>query len=396
MEGTIMSDNGLGDFRVDFSDELRDGAKIKVIGVGGGGGNAVNRMISADVKGVDFLVANTDAQALQASKASLKIQLGAKLTKGLGSGGNPEIGRRAALEDTEKIIEALEGADMVFVTTGLGGGTGTGGAPIVAGLARELGALTVAVVTKPFAFEGRRRMVQAEQGLAELGQAVDTVICIPNERLMQYVDKGTSFFEAFRIADDILRQGVQGISDIITITGIINRDFADIKAIMEGMGYAVMGTAVASGENRAVEATNRAIASPLLEDATIHGANGILLNITGSSKLTLYEVHEASTIVQKAAAENANIIFGAVHDESMGDAVKVTVIATGIKSERMGIRPLSALSPALRTAQQSVKSMLAKKDKLPVEAQPAHVTAQIPEDDLDVPAFIRRRKAEQR
>ncbi|MGA3165565.1 MAG: cell division protein FtsZ [Terriglobia bacterium] len=386
----------MGDLRVDFSDELRDGAKIKVIGVGGGGGNAVNRMISADVKGVDFLVANTDAQALQASKASLKIQLGAKLTKGLGSGGNPEIGRRAALEDTEKIIEALEGADMVFVTTGLGGGTGTGGAPIVAGLARELGALTVAVVTKPFAFEGRRRMVQAEQGLAELGQAVDTVICIPNERLMQYVDKGTSFFEAFRIADDILRQGVQGISDIITITGIINRDFADIKAIMEGMGYAVMGTAVASGENRAVEATNRAIASPLLEDATIHGANGILLNITGSSKLTLYEVHEASTIVQKAAAENANIIFGAVHDESMGDAVKVTVIATGIKSERMGIRPLSALSPALRTAQQSVKSMLAKKDKLPVEAQPAHVTAQIPEDDLDVPAFIRRRKAEQR
>jgi len=392
----MATETGMGDLRVDFSDELRDGAKIKVIGVGGGGGNAVNRMISADVKGVDFLVANTDAQALQASKASLKIQLGAKLTKGLGSGGNPEIGRRAALEDTEKIIEALEGADMVFVTTGLGGGTGTGGAPIVAGLARELGALTVAVVTKPFAFEGRRRMVQAEQGLAELGQAVDTVICIPNERLMQYVDKGTSFFEAFRIADDILRQGVQGISDIITITGIINRDFADIKAIMEGMGYAVMGTAVASGENRAVEATNRAIASPLLEDATINGANGILLNITGSSKLTLYEVHEASTIVQKAAAENANIIFGAVHDESMGDAVKVTVIATGIKSERMGVRPLPALSPALRTAQQSVKSMLAKKDKLPVEAQPAHVTAQIPEDDLDVPAFIRRRKAEQK
>jgi cell division protein FtsZ len=392
----MESETGMGDLRVDFSDELRNGAKIKVIGVGGGGGNAVNRMISADVKGVDFLAANTDAQALQASKASLKIQLGAKLTKGLGSGGNPEIGRRAALEDTEKIIEALEGADMVFVTTGLGGGTGTGGAPIVAGLARELGALTVAVVTKPFAFEGRRRMVQAEQGLAELGQAVDTVICIPNERLMQYVDKGTSFFEAFRIADDILRQGVQGISDIITITGIINRDFSDIKAIMEGMGYAVMGTAVASGENRAVEATNRAIASPLLEDATINGANGILLNITGSSKLTLYEVHEASTIVQKAAAENANIIFGAVHDESMGDAVKVTVIATGIKSERMGIRPLPALSPALRTAQQSVKSMLAKKDKLPVEAQPAHVTAPITEDDLDVPAFIRRRKAEQK
>jgi cell division protein FtsZ len=239
-------------------------------------------------------------------------------------------------------------------------------------------------------------MIQAEQGLAELSQAVDTVICIPNERLMQYVDKGTSFFEAFRIADDILRQGVQGISDIITITGIINRDFADIKTIMEGMGYAVMGTAVARGENRAVEATNRAIASPLLEDATINGAQGILLNITGSSKLTLYEVHEASTIVQKAAAENANIIFGAVHDESMGDAVKVTVIATGIKSEKMGVKPLPTLSPALRTAQQSVKTALARKEKLPVETQPATLNAGIQEDDLDVPAFIRRRKVEQK
>jgi len=390
------SETGSGDLRVDFSDELRDGAKIKVIGVGGGGGNAVNRMIAADLKGVDFLVANTDAQALLASNAPLKIQLGTKLTKGLGSGGNPEIGRRAALEDTEKIIEALEGADMVFVTAGLGGGTGTGGAPIVASLARELGALTVAVVTKPFAFEGKRRMMQAEQGLAELSQGVDTVICIPNERLMQFVDKGTSFFEAFRIADDILRQGVQGISDIITITGIINRDFADIKAIMEGMGYAVMGTAVASGENRAVEATNRAMASPLLEDASINGAHGILLNITGSNKLTLYEVHEASTIVQKAAADNANIIFGAVHDESMGDAVKVTVIATGIKSERMGIKTLPTLSPALRTAQQSFKNYEAKKEKLPVEAPRPNVTTEIQEDDLDVPAFIRRRKAEQK
>jgi cell division protein FtsZ len=390
-----MTSEGNGDdLRVDFSDDLRGGAKLRVIGVGGGGGNAVNRMIAADVKGVDFLVANTDAQALQVSKAPVKIQLGAKLTKGLGSGGNPEIGRRAALEDTDKIIEALEGADMVFVTAGLGGGTGTGGAPIVASLARELGALTIAVVTKPFAFEGKRRMMQAEQGLAELSQGVDTLICIPNERLMQYVDKGTSFFEAFRIADDILRQGVQGISDIITITGIINRDFADIKAIMEGMGYAVMGTAVASGENRAVEATNRAIASPLLEDASINGAQGILLNITGSSKLTLYEVHEASTIVHKAAAENANIIFGAVHDESMGDAVKVTVIATGIKSDKLGFKHLPALSPALRTAQQSVKSALARKEKLPVETGPTHVTTEIPTDDLDVPAFIRRRKGE--
>jgi cell division protein FtsZ len=380
--------------RVDFSDELRAGAKIRVIGVGGGGGNAVNRMIAAGVTGVDFLVANTDAQALHASNAPVKIQLGAKLTKGLGAGANPDIGRRAALEDTDKVIDALEGADMVFVTAGLGGGTGSGGAPIVASLARELHALTVGVVTKPFAFEGKRRMTQAEQGLQELSQSVDTVICIPNERLMQFVDKGTSFFEAFRIADDILRQGVQGISDIITITGIINRDFADIKTIMEGMGYAVMGTAVAEGENRAVEATNRAISSPLLEDATINGAQGILLNITGSSKLTLHEVHEASSIVQKAAAENANIIFGAVHDESLGDAVKVTVIATGIKSERLGLKPLAGPSLAMRTAQQSVRTALARKEKLPVEQEPSEMSAEIPKDDFDVPAFIRRRKVE--
>jgi cell division protein FtsZ len=386
-----MTDTGNGEgLRVDFSDNIRRGARIKVIGVGGGGGNAINRMISAKVEGVEFMVANTDLQALETSKAPVKIQLGAKLTKGLGAGANPDVGRAAALEDTEKIIEALDGADMIFVTAGLGGGTGTGGAPIVASLARELGALTVGVVTKPFAFEGRRRMTQAEFGLAELGQAVDTVICIPNERLMQYVDKGTSFFEAFRIADDVLRQGVQGISDIITITGIINRDFADIKTIMEGMGYAVMGTAVASGENRAIEATSRAIASPLLEDASIDGAQGILLNITGSSALTLHEVHAASSIVQKAAAENANIIFGAVHDESMEDSIKVTVIATGIKSEKMGLKPAAGLSPALRTAQQSVKNIKLRREKLPVEAPPENVAAEVPNDDLDVPTFLRR------
>jgi cell division protein FtsZ len=383
-------DENDGGIRVDFSEDLRQGAKIKVIGVGGGGGNAVNRMIASNVEGVEFLVANTDLQALQGSKAPVKIQLGSKLTKGLGAGANPEIGRRAALEDTEKIIDALEGADMVFVTSGLGGGTGTGGAPIVASLARELGALTVGVVTKPFAFEGKRRMVQAEQGLAELSEAVDTVICIPNERLMQFVERGTSFFEAFRKADDILCQGVQGISDIITITGIINRDFADIKTIMEGMGYAVMGTAVASGENRAVDATNRAISSPLLEDASINGAQGILLNITGSTKLTLHEVHEASSIIQKAAAENANIIFGAVHDELMKDAVKVTVIATGIKADKFGMKPRSGVSPALRSAQQSVKNMMLKKEKLPLETAAQNVTSQIPADDLDVPAFLRR------
>lgn len=388
----MASETDGNNLRVGFSEEFNAGAKIKVIGVGGGGGNAINRMIAAHVEGVEFMVANTDVQALEASQAPIKIQLGVKLTKGLGAGANPEIGRRAALEDTEKIIDALEGADMVFVTSGLGGGTGTGGAPIVASLARELGALTIAVVTKPFAFEGKRRMTQAEQGLAELSEAVDTVICIPNERLMQFVDKGTSFFEAFRIADDILRQGVQGISDIITITGIINRDFADIKTIMKGMGYAVMGTAIASGENRAAEAANRAISSPLLEDASINGAQGILLNITGSSKLTLHEVHEASTIVQQAAAENANIIFGAVHDESMKDSVKVTVIATGIKPDKMGMRPRTMLSPAVRSAQQSVKNLMLKKEKLPLEmaSEKAPAASELPSDDLDVPTFIRR------
>ncbi len=386
-----MADNGHAEeLRVDFSDNIRRGAKIKVLGVGGGGGNAVNRMIAAHVEGVEFMVANTDLQALETSKAPLKIQLGAKLTKGLGAGANPDVGRAAALEDTDKIVEALEGADMVFVTAGLGGGTGTGGAPIVASLARELGALTVGVVTKPFAFEGRRRMTQAEYGLSELSQAVDTVICIPNERLMEFVDKGTSFFEAFRIADDILRQGVQGISDIITITGIINRDFADIKTIMEGMGYAVMGTAIGRGENRAVDATNQAIASPLLEDASINGAQGILLNITGSSMLTLHEVHEASTIVQKAAAENANIIFGAVLDESMDDAVKVTVIATGIKSEAMGLKPPTGLSPALRTAQQSAKTAMLRREKVAADSPEEKALPEIAEDDLDVPAFLRR------
>ena len=321
--------------RFSFSEEPGNGARLKVVGVGGGGGNAVNRMIRAKLEGVEFVAANTDLQALKMSQAAVKLQLGEKLTKGLGAGANPEIGRKAALEDTDKIIESLEGADMVFITCGLGGGTGTGAAPIFASLASELGALTVAVVTKPFAFEGKRRMLQAEQGLAELVECVDTLIVIPNERLLECVEKGTSFFEAFRIADDVLRQGVQGISDIITIPGIINRDFADIKTIMQGMGYAVMGTAVANGQNRAVEAANKAICSPLLEDNSIQGATGILLNVTGSSSLTLHEVHEASTIIQKAAHENANIIFGAVQDDAMKDSVKITVIATGFKESKV-------------------------------------------------------------
>jgi cell division protein FtsZ len=326
-----MEDNGL---RICFNEEARNDARIKVIGVGGGGNNAVNRMIDSGMEHIEFIVANTDLQALRMSRAATKIQLGVKLTNGLGAGANPEIGRKAALEDSDKIIEALEGADMVFVTAGLGGGTGTGATPIIASLASEMGALTVAVVTKPFAFEGKRRMQQAERGISELMESVDTTIVIPNEKLLA-VAENAGFFESFRIADDILRQGVQGISDIITIPGIINRDFADVKAIMAGMGYAVMGTATAAGEHRTVEAAQRAIASPLLEAGAIDGARGILINITGSNSLKLAEVQQACTIIQGAAHEDANIIFGAVLEEKMKDAVKITVIATGFKEEDM-------------------------------------------------------------
>ncbi len=327
-----MSEMPENDLRIHYHDEMPRGARIKVIGVGGGGNNAVNRMIAANVEGVEFIAANTDVQALATSNAPVKLQLGVKLTSGLGAGANPDVGRRAALEDSDKIIEALEGADMVFVTAGLGGGTGTGAAPVIASLASEMGALTVAVVTRPFGFEGKRRMMQAERGMQELLDSVDTVIVIPNEKLLA-VAKDAGFFESFRIADDVLRQGVQGISDIITIPGVINRDFADVKTTMAGMGYAVMGTAQRSGEDRARNAAVAAMASPLLEAGAIDGARGILINITGSSGLKLSEVNEASSIIQSAAHEDANIIFGAVLDESMGDEVKITVIATGFKQQ---------------------------------------------------------------
>jgi cell division protein FtsZ len=321
-----------GEMRIQYHEESVRGARIKVIGVGGGGGNAVNRMIAARMEGVEFIAANTDVQALKVSQAPVKLQLGVRLTSGLGAGSNPDVGRRAALEDSEKIIEALEGADMVFVTAGLGGGTGTGAAPVIASLASEMGILTVAVVTRPFNFEGKRRLLQAERGLKELIESVDTMIVIPNEKLLA-VAKDAGFFESFRIADDVLRQGVQGISDIITIPGIINRDFADVKTTMAGMGHAVMGTAVRSGSDRAIEAAQAAMASPLLEAGAIDGARGILINITGSSTLKLSEVNEASSLIQSAAHEDANIIFGAVLDEKMGDEVKITVIATGFRDQ---------------------------------------------------------------
>ncbi len=360
------------------------GARIKVIGVGGGGSNAVNRMIEAGIDGIEFLVANTDLQALKRSRAPIKIQLGGKLTKGLGAGANPEVGRNAALEDTEKIIEALEGADMVFVTTGLGGGTGTGAAPIIASLATELNALTVAVVTKPFHFEGKRRMAQSEQGLRELRECVDTVITIPNERLLHTVDRNVSLQDSFKLADDVLRQAVQGISDLITVPGLINLDFADVKAIMQGMGMALMGAGRASGENRAINATQQAISSPLLEEASIMGAKGVLINITGGLDLTLYEVNEASSIIREAADEDANIIFGAVIDESMRDEMKITVIATGF--DRTAVETGVTTSAAAATAPPPRYAPRGP-DELPARTG----TGQTRADDLDVPAFIRKK-----
>src|SRR5256885_8226685 len=315
--------------RLRLDEEGCAGARIKVVGVGGGGSNAVNRMVQAGFDGVEFVVANTDLQALRSNAATVKIQIGSKLTKGLGAGADPNVGRSAALEDTDKIIQALDGADMVFVTTGLGGGTGTGAAPVIASLASELGALTVAVVTKPFKFEGKKRQLQAERGLEALRECVDTIITIPNERLLTIIDRTTPMLEAFATADDVLRQAIQGISDLILVPGLINLDFADVKTIMSGMGLAMMGTGMAEGQDRAMEAARRAISSPLLEGASVNGARGVIINVTGGPDLSLVEVSEASSIVQEAADEDANIIFGAVVDPTLKGKVKITVIATG-------------------------------------------------------------------
>jgi cell division protein FtsZ len=324
-----LGDIDASTLRLRLDEETRTGARIKVVGVGGGGSNAVNRMVSAGLDGVEFIVANTDLQALKLNAAPVKLQIGAKLTKGLGAGADPNVGRQAALEDTEKLIEALDGADMVFVTTGLGGGTGTGAAPVIASLASELGALTIAVVTKPFRFEGKNRQIQAERGLEELRQSVDTVITIPNERLLATIVRSTTLNDAFTSADDVLRQAIQGISDLILVPGMINLDFADVKTIMSGMGLAIMGTGLAEGESRAMLAANAAISSPLLEDASVKGARGVIINVTGGPDLSLIEVSEASAIIQEAAHEEANIIFGAVVDPKMEGRVKITVIATG-------------------------------------------------------------------
>ena len=370
-------------------EETRDSAKIKVIGLGGGGSNAINRMMEARFTGVEFIVANTDSQALRFSPAPLKIQIGARLTQGLGAGADPEVGKNAALEDREQIKKMLEGADMVFVTAGLGGGTGTGSAPIVAATAKELGILTVAVVTKPFAFEGRRRAQQAEQGLTELRGVVDTLITIPNQRLLAVVDRGTPLVEAFKVADTVLLQAVQGISDLILVPGLINLDFADVRTIMAGMGMALMGAGTGKGQNRALDAAQKAVASPLLDETSIEGARGILINFTGGSDLSLHEVEEAARIVQEAAHEEAHIIFGAVIDPSLQDEVRITVIATGFSERKESTQPSGKVVDLPRPARPGVPTTKDWRRRVPADIR-AEGEAEPTEEDLDVPAFLRR------
>ena len=372
-DGLQMKNNGIK-FLID--EPPVTGAKIKVIGVGGGGSNAVNRMIEAGIKGVEFIVVNTDVQALNDSKAPMKIQLGSKLTRGLGAGSNPLVGRDAALEDHEKIMDVLEGADMVFVTTGLGGGTGTGAAPVVASLAIELGALTVAVVTKPFTVEGKKRMAQAEQGLAELRGCVDTIITIPNSKLKE-VEEKISIMDAFRRADDVLLQAVQGISDLITTSGVINLDFADVRAVMKGRGVALMGIGAAKGEGAAVKAMKSAIDSKLLEENSIKGAKGALINITSSKNTALNEIEDAIALIENEAHDEADIIWGTVFNDEMDDEVKITVIATGFESERYAVMPTGGhhAETAPAVGHYSVRTGFAPPEK---------------EEDINVPTFIRR------
>jgi cell division protein FtsZ len=370
---------------------VEQAAKIKVIGLGGGGGNAVSRMMAAQFTGVEFIVANTDLQALRSSPAPVKIQLGAKLTQGLGAGSNPDVGRGAAHEDPEEITRLLEGADMVFITAGLGGGTGTGAAPVVASLAKDLGILTVAVVTKPFTFEGRKRMLQADAGLEELRSVVDTLIAIPNQRLLSVVDRGTPLLDAFRVADSVLQQAVQGISDLILVPGLVNLDFADVRTIMSGMGLAMMGTGIGKGEHRALDAAQKAIASPLLDDTSIEGARGILINFTGGADLSIHEVEEAARIVQEAAHEEANIIFGAVIDPSLEDEVRMTVIATGFaekKTEAAGPSKVVDLPRMSRAGGGSGASPGPWRKKFG-EAR-AESDDPFAESDFDVPTFLRK------
>ncbi|KPD01224.1 cell division protein FtsZ [Geobacillus thermocatenulatus] len=372
---------------LEFETTVDQLATIKVIGVGGGGNNAVNRMIEHGVQGVEFIAVNTDAQALNLSKAPIKLQIGAKLTRGLGAGANPEVGKKAAEESKEQIEEALRGADMVFVTAGMGGGTGTGAAPVIAQIARELGALTVGVVTRPFTFEGRKRATQAASGIAAMKEAVDTLIVIPNDRLLEIVDKNTPMLEAFREADNVLRQGVQGISDLIAVPGLINLDFADVKTIMSNKGSALMGIGIASGENRAAEAAKKAISSPLLE-TSIDGAQGVLMNITGGMNLSLYEVQEAADIVASAADQEVNMIFGSVINENLKDEIIVTVIATGF-NENVASQPRPP-RVGIGTAPKVTPGPKREKREEPMQDYAALRSGQV-EDPLDIPAFLRNR-----
>lgn len=373
----------------DINLEVDSLAQIKVIGVGGGGSNAVNRMIEAGLKGVEFITVNTDAQALQLSKSSLKLQIGDKLTRGLGAGANPEVGKKAAEESKEMLMNTLRGADMVFVTAGMGGGTGTGAAPIIAEIAREVGALTVGVVTRPFTFEGRRRSLQADQGIMALREKVDTLIIIPNDRLLEIVDKKTPMLEAFREADNVLRQGVQGISDLIAVPGLINLDFADVKTIMSEKGSALMGIGVASGENRAVEAAKKAIMSPLLE-TSIQGAKGILMNVTGGSNLGLFEVNEAANIINASADPDVHMIFGAVINESLKDEIVITVIATGFENHKATSFPQK---PSIPTATTPVPvTPVTPRPLIPNSKSASGIRPLGKDDDLEIPTFMRRNR----
>jgi cell division protein FtsZ len=371
---------------IEFDENKNLAAKVKIIGIGGGGNNALNTMISYELSGVDFIAANTDAQALAANMAPFKLQLGENLTKGLGAGANPEIGRKAALEDVEKIREVLKGSDMVFITAGLGGGTGTGGGPVIAEVAREMGALTVAIVTKPFHFEGKKRMKQAEEGLANLKMTADALITIPNQRLLSISGKNMTLLEAFKKADEVLFHASKGISDIIVGQGIINLDFADVRTIMAETGMALMGTGIASGENRSVEAAQRAISSPLLEDISMEGARGLLINITGGENMTLSEINEATTLIQKEAHEDANVIWGMVIDHSMKEEIRVTVIATGFgKKEEKRTSQLKKIAPisfGLREQNKDIPHFQNYNNK--------------ENNNRDIPAFMRRMKASER
>lgn len=378
----------------EIEEDLQQVARIKVIGVGGGGGNAVNTMINSGLHGVDFIAANTDAQALTKSKAHIKVQLGSKLTKGLGAGANPDTGRDAAIEDRERVREVLEGADMIFVTAGLGGGTGTGGAPVIAEVARDMGILTVGVVTKPFQFEGKKRQKQAEDGWRELRKNVDTLITIPNERLKGISGKSTTILDAFKRADEVLYQAVKGISDIINIHGFINVDFADVKTVMGEMGMALMGTGYATGENRAIDAAQKAIHSPLLEDISIKGAKGVLINITGGRDMTLLEVDEAATLIKNEAHEDANIIFGAVVDENMGDEIMITVIATGFGKSEEDAGYITPNISVLKNESMDTPTFIRKGKERNIENIPVIKIGSVSdfemEDEYDVPAFMRK------